>query len=67
MRIAIINLKGGTGKTVTAVHLAAPLAVQGRTLLVDADLRVRLFLGRRRQNGCRSRSWASRCATCTNV
>jgi chromosome partitioning protein len=37
MRIAIINLKGGTGKTVTAVHLAAALAVQGRTLLVDAD------------------------------
>lgn len=37
MRIAIINLKGGTGKTVTAVHLAAALAMQGRTLLVDAD------------------------------
>jgi chromosome partitioning protein len=37
MRIAIVNLKGGTGKTVTAVHLAAALAEQGRTLLVDAD------------------------------
>lgn len=37
MRVAIVNLKGGTGKTVTAVHLAAALAVQGRTLLVDAD------------------------------
>ena len=37
MRIAIVNLKGGTGKTITAVHLAAGLAEQGRTLLVDAD------------------------------
>jgi chromosome partitioning protein len=37
MRIAIVNLKGGTGKTVTAVYLAAALAMRGRTLLVDAD------------------------------
>ncbi len=37
MRIAIVNLKGGTGKTVTAVHVAAVLAEQGRTLLIDAD------------------------------
>lgn len=37
MRVAIVNLKGGTGKTVTAVHLAAALAMRGRTLLVDAD------------------------------
>lgn len=37
MRIAIVNLKGGAGKTVTAVHLAAGLAMSGRTLLVDAD------------------------------
>ena len=37
MRLAITNLKGGTGKTVTAVHIAAALAVQGRTLLIDAD------------------------------
>jgi chromosome partitioning protein len=37
MRIAIANLKGGTGKTTTAVHVASSLAVTGRTLLVDAD------------------------------
>ena len=37
MRLSVVNLKGGTGKTVTAVHLASGLARQGRTLLVDAD------------------------------
>lgn len=37
MRLAIVNLKGGTAKTITSVHLAAGLAAQGRTLLVDAD------------------------------
>ena len=37
MRLAIVNLKGGAGKTVSAVHLAAGLGRQGRTLLVDAD------------------------------
>lgn len=37
MRLTVGHLKGGTGKTTTAVHLALGLARQGRTLLVDAD------------------------------
>ena len=37
MKIAVLNLKGGTGKTTTAVFLATGLARSGRTLLVDAD------------------------------
>ena len=37
MRLALVNLKGGVGKTTTAVYLAAGLHRTGRTLLVDAD------------------------------
>lgn len=37
MIISLLNQKGGVGKTTLAVHLAATLARQARTLLVDAD------------------------------
>lgn len=38
MHVAVVNTKGGVGKTTTAVHLAALLAEgNARSLLVDAD------------------------------
>jgi chromosome partitioning protein len=37
-RIAVVNMKGGVGKTTTAIHLASGFALRGsRTLLVDGD------------------------------
>jgi chromosome partitioning protein len=37
MRLAVVNLKGGTGKTTSATALAMSLSLRGRTLLIDAD------------------------------
>lgn len=37
MRIAVVSVKGGTGKTTTAVYLAVGLARVGTTVLVDTD------------------------------
>src|SRR5918999_6163509 len=37
MKVAVVNLKGGSGKTLTSFFLATALAGRGRTLVVDAD------------------------------
>jgi len=35
--VALLNQKGGVGKTTLSVHLATALATTGRVLLIDAD------------------------------
>jgi chromosome partitioning protein len=37
VKIAVVNLKGGVGKTITSVHVAANLGRLAPTVLVDAD------------------------------
>lgn len=37
MKVAVANLKGGTGKTTSSVFIAAGLAKSGSTVLVDTD------------------------------
>lgn len=37
MKVTVVNLKGGSGKTLTSFFLATALAGRGRTLVVDAD------------------------------
>jgi chromosome partitioning protein len=37
MRTAVVNLKGGTAKSTSAMFLATALAKRGRTLVVDCD------------------------------
>lgn len=37
MRLAVVNLKGGTSKSTTAMFLAAAFSGRGRTILVDCD------------------------------
>lgn len=37
MKIAVVNMKGGIGKTTVAAHTAAVLNLNGKTVLVDSD------------------------------
>jgi chromosome partitioning protein len=43
--IAVVNQKGGCGKTITSINLSAFLALQKKTLLVDLDPQAHATLG----------------------
>ncbi len=47
MIVALLNQKGGVGKTTLATHIAGELAMRGQhVVLLDADPQVRLWTGR---------------------
>ncbi len=55
MNVVVTNLKGGVGKTTTAVYLAAVAVARGydEVLLIDADRQASSaeWLSRRRRSG----------------
>src|SRR4051812_18023698 len=64
MRFALVNTKGGVGKTTTAVHLATMLSRKGPTLLIDNDhpqLSAATWAAWRRENGVEGPSPTTTC------
>src|SRR5215204_5161529 len=69
VKVAVANLKGGTGKTVSAFFLAAALSDYGRTLLVDCDPKAQRCRGQKAQRrgveNLRFPSWDCLLKMCT--
>lgn len=64
MVLAVINNKGGTGKTTSAVSLSAALALKGlRVLLVDLDAQASASLFPARQVSFMQRQTSPRVTT----